>query len=335
MRRVLVDGLVVVAHDLGLREGLVLPVHALILELLLVRSLVVGPIEHHTGLAGVDGAVGHVHGGQVAGFLQLLEEVKTRLQVIDVAACELVDHQVAVEGGTGFGGLAVQGHRAGELGIEQIVQRVDLTVLIGIPAHGHDAGVVGVVGAVGILGGVRNLVPGLHLVRSEAIGGSGGDGLADIEHVGGGVGALVGLGGVKLFLGGSVRVELGDLDLRVLLLKALDDLAVVGPVVRQRDDVQRTLFLGGLFEVFHSTEVGEGSGLGGLPVHGDGLAGTFAGAIGGGAAGAAGGHGERKHGGKGAGRDLTQVIHNVPFLNIIQTEKSGGTGLVARHARSP
>ena len=107
MRRVLVDGLVVVAYDLGLREGLVLPVHTLILELLLVGSLVVGPIEHHTGLAGVDGAVGHVHGGQVAGFLQLLEEVKTRLQVIDVAACELVDHQVAVEGGTGFGGLAV------------------------------------------------------------------------------------------------------------------------------------------------------------------------------------------------------------------------------------
>ena len=105
--------------------------------------------------------------------------------------------------------------------------------------------------------------------------------------------------------------------------------------MRQRDDVQRTLFLGGLFEVFHSAEVGEGSGLGGLPVHGDGLAGTFAGAIGGGAAGAAGGHGECKHGGKGAGRDLTQVVHNVPFLNIIQTETVWGTGLVARHARSP
>lgn len=76
----------------------------------------------------------------------------------------------------------------------------DVAVLVGVPAHGHDAGVVGVVGAVGVLGGVRDLVPGLHLVRGEVVGGGGGDGLADIEDVGGGVGALVGLGGVELFL---------------------------------------------------------------------------------------------------------------------------------------
>lgn len=79
------------------------------------------------------------------------------------------------------------------------------------------------------------------------------------------------------------------------------------------------LFLGGLLEVFHGAEVGEGGGFGGLFVHGDGLAGAFAGAIGGGVVRAAGGHREREYGGKGAGRDLTQVVHTVPFLNIIQT----------------
>ena len=193
MRRVLVDGLVVVADDLGLREGLVLPVHALVLELLLVGGLVVGPVEDHAGLAGVDGAVGHVDGGQVAGFLELLEVVKAGLQVVDVAT--------GVEGGASLGGLAVEGHGAGELRVEQVVQGADVAVLVGVPAHGHDAGVVGVVGAVGVLGGVRDLVPGLHLVRGEVVGGGGGDGLADIEDVGGGVGALVGLGGVELFLG--------------------------------------------------------------------------------------------------------------------------------------
>ena len=244
MRRVLVDGLVVVADDLGLREGLVPPVHALVLELLLVGGLVVGPVEDHAGLAGVDGAVGHVDGGQVAGLLELLEEVKAGLQVVDVATGELVGHQVAVEGGASLGGLAVEGHGASEL-----------------------------------------------------------------------------------------RVELGDLDLRVLLLEALDDLAVVGPVVRKGDDVQRALFLGGLLEVFHGAEVGEGGGFGGLFVHGDGLAGAFAGAIGGGVARAAGGHREREHGGEGAGRDLTQVVHNVPFLNIIQTTV-WGVGLGMRGIRA-
>ena len=123
VRRVLVDGLVVVADDLGLREGLVLPVHALVLELLLVGGLVVGPVEDHAGLAGVDGAVGHVDGGQVAGLLELLEEVKAGLQVVDVATGELVGHQVAVEGGASLGGLAVDGHGAGEFRVEQIASR--------------------------------------------------------------------------------------------------------------------------------------------------------------------------------------------------------------------
>ena len=63
------------------------------------------------------------------------------------------------------------------------------------------------------------------------------------------------------------------------------------------------------------------------------VAGAFAGAIGGGVARAAGGHREREHGGEGAGRDLTQVVHNVPFLNIIQTTV-WGVGLGMRGIRA-
>lgn len=72
---------------------------------------------------------------------------------------------------------------------------------------------------------------------------------------------------------------------------------------------------------------------GGLFVHGDGLAGAFAGpseeallepqaAI-----------ENAEHGGEGAGRDLTQVVHNVPFLNIIQTTV-WGVGLGMRGIRA-
>ena len=263
--------------------------------------------------------------------MELLEEVETGLQVVDVAAGELVDHQKAVERTTSFSRLT-DSHGAGELRIEQVVQGVDIAVLVGVPAHGHDAGVVGVVGAVGVLVGIGDLVPGLHLVRGEVVGGGGGDALAKIEDIGGGVGALVGLGGVDLLLGGGVRVQLGDLDLRVLLLEALDDLAIVGPIMRQGDDVQRALFLGGLLKVLHGAEIGEGGGLGGLLVHGDGLAGGLGVAVGG-VARTAGGHREREYGGKGAGRDLTQVVHTVPFLNIIQTTV-WGVGLGMRGIRA-
>ena len=88
--------------------------------------------------------------------------------------------------------------------------------------------------------------------------------------------------------------------------------------MRQGDDVQRAFFLGGLLKVLHGAEIGEGGGFGGLFVHGDGLAGGLGVAVGG-VARTAGGHREREYGGEGAGRDLTQVVHTVPFLNIIQT----------------
>ena len=306
MRGVLVDGLVVVAHHLGFGEGHVLPVHALALQAGLIGGLVVGPVKNHTGLAGVDGAVGHVHLGQVAGVLELLEEVQAGLQVVQVAALERVDHHESVERGTSLGRLAVQSHSASELRVEQVVNRFDLTVLVLVPANGHNAGIVAVVQAVRILELIRNLVPGLHLVGCEVIGVGGGHSQTGVEHIRGGVGAGVGLGGIDLLLGGGVRVELGDFDLRILLLEGLDDLAPVGPVVRQSDDVQRALFLGGGLKILEGAEVGDGGGGGPLLVGVGSLSGVVAaGRVGG----TAGGHGHQHGGGECAGRDLTQGIH--------------------------
>lgn len=103
--------------------------------------------------------------------------------------------------------------------------------------------------------------------------------------------------------------------------------------MRKGDDVQRALFLGGLLEVFHGAEVGEGGGFGGLFVHGDGLAGAFAGASEEALLEPQAAIENAEHGGEGAGRDLTQVVHNVPFLNIIQTTV-WGVGLGMRGIRA-
>ena len=192
----------------------------------------------------------------------------------------LVDHQVAVERGAGFGRLAVERHGSGELRVGQVVDGLDVAVLVGVPADGHDAGVVGVVLAVLILDGIRDLVPGLHLVRGEVVGAGGGHGQAEVIHVRSGVGALVGLAGVHFLLGGGVRVLLVDLDLRILLLEAADHVTVVGPVVRKRDHVERAFLFGSGHEAVHAAEIGDRSGLCGLFVHFHGFTGV-GGAIGG------------------------------------------------------
>jgi hypothetical protein len=59
----------------------------------------------------------------------------------------------------------------------------------------------------------------------------------------------------------AIRLVGGDRD-AVLGLEALDDLAVVGPVRRQGDDVERALLLGGCDEPVHAAEgLGGGGGL--------------------------------------------------------------------------
>ena len=74
--------------------------------------------------------------------------------------------------------------------------------------------------------------------------------------------ALELLGGVDLVLAGAVGLVGVDLDV-VLVLERLDDVAVVGPVRRQRDDVELALLLRGLDQRVHAAEVlGRGRGLG-------------------------------------------------------------------------
>ena len=314
MRSVHVDGLVVVTDHLGVLEGLELPVHALLLEALLVGGLVVAPVHHHASLAGVDGSVGHVNGGEVASVLKLLAVVETRLQVVDVATCELIDHEVAVECGASFGRLAVQCHGARELRIHQIIEAVDVAVLVGVPTDRHNAGIVGVILAVGILHGIRDLIPSLHLVGGEVVGAGGGHGQAEVEHVGGSVGALVSLGCVHFFLGGGVRVQLVDLNVRILLLEAVDNLTIVGPVVRKCDDVELAFLFGGGNQIVHRTEISQGSSLCRLFINLHSLAGS---GISGGirAVRSAGGHGESQNGRKGAGGQFAQRNHGHQYLS--------------------
>ena len=178
MRGIHVDGLVVVTDHLGVLESLVLPCDPLLLQTALVGGLVVGPVEDDAGLAGIDGAVGDIHGGEVAGLLEFLEEIKAGLQVLDGAASQLVGHEIAVECGTGFGWLTVEGDGSGELGVKQIIERADITVFVGVPADGHDAGVIGDILAVGVFDGIGDVIPRLHFVRGEPVGVGGGDGKA-------------------------------------------------------------------------------------------------------------------------------------------------------------
>ena len=69
--------------------------------------------------------------------------------------------------------------------------------------------------------------------------------LAEVEHVGRGAVALLLVGRVDLVLAGRVGLRRVHLD-AVLVLERLDDRAVVGPIRRQRNDVQLALLLGRL-----------------------------------------------------------------------------------------
>jgi hypothetical protein len=91
---------------------------------------------------------------------------------------------------------------------------------------------------------------------------------ADIDDIGslGAHVALVGLDGLDLLGGGTVGIELVDLD-AVLVGELLDHLAVVDPIVRKRDDRELPFFLRGLNEGVHvrgmgrlgdDTEAGDG-----------------------------------------------------------------------------
>ncbi len=257
MGGVVVDGLLVVRAQRDALGQERRPLDALFGEAVGDGNHVVGPVEDDAVLPGFDGAGGDVGEVERAGVVELGEEVEAGLQVVERSAVGERAQEEPVERGAGFGGLAVEGHRPGELRIGQLVERGDLAVLGLVVADHHDAGVVGDPQALGVLLVLGDVGEALHLVGREVVGRLQRHVGAEVEHVGRLVGALVGVGGGDLLLRGGVRGLLVDLD-AVLGLEALDDGAVVGPVVRQGDDVELALGLRGGDQPFHPAEVGGG-----------------------------------------------------------------------------
>jgi hypothetical protein len=196
-----------------------------------------------------------------------------------------------------------------------------------VVADGHVAAVVVDPGPVRVLERGVDGVEGGDLVRREHRGVGQGDRLAEVEDVGGPVGPLELVGRVDLLL--AVGVGLGRVDLNAVLgAERLDDLAIVGPVRRQRDDVQLTLRLGRGDEGVHPAE-GFGRGRGG----GTRRAGRCR--LGGwwGAAGA-----RQDHAGHGGGKDAgTDSVHGFPSGRAKPGRHAGTPAghSVARHTRSP
>jgi hypothetical protein len=160
--------------------------------------------------------------------------------------------------------IAGKGDAVLEVGAEKIgpIGRARLDDVLVHDEREH-AVVVAVPGAVGVLGRVRDRVPGRDLVgREEAVGlRRGTEGQTDVDDVGrlrAGV-ALVGLDRLDFVAGAGVGVQFIHLE-AVLRLEAVDHRAVSAPVVRQRDRRQRSFLLGGCDEVVHPSAVGNGGG---------------------------------------------------------------------------
>src|SRR5690348_13096442 len=84
---------------------------------------------------------------------------------------------------------------------------------------------------------------------------------AHVQHVRRPVLALELVDGVELVLAGAVRIRVVDLD-AVLGGEVLHDRAVVGPVGRQRYDVERAFLLGRRDQRVHAAASGNGGGRG-------------------------------------------------------------------------
>jgi hypothetical protein len=112
--------------------------------------------------------------------------------------------------------------------------------------EGQHAVIVAVPVAFGILGAVRDRIPGRDLVGLDQAFGLGGraEGEADVDHVRSlrALVVLVGLDGFDFVARAGVGVEFVDGE-AVLGLEAFDDAAVAAPVVRQGDGGQLAFFL--------------------------------------------------------------------------------------------
>src|SRR3981189_2624981 len=112
----------------------------------------------------------------------------------------------------------------------------------GVVPDRHIAAVVVDPGTAGVLERGGHVTEGGHLVRGEEGHVRGGDRATQVENVGR-VGLTLELfGGVDLILAGGVRLGGVHLD-AVLFRESLENLAIVGPVRGQRDDVELALFL--------------------------------------------------------------------------------------------
>ncbi len=262
MRGVGVDGLVVVPGVTGAVEHDDLPV----LVVGRVRGVQVVPVEHDGGLAARDRRGGHVDLEQVSGLLQLGEEVDARLEVVERAVGLHGGEADGGEGRTGLGRVAVDRDGALVVGREQVGEFGRSVELRRVVADRHVPAVVADEEAGGLLQLLGDVVPGLHLVGREDVGVLQGDREADVEHVGRGVEALVGLRRLDLLGARDVGGGLVDGDLGVLLGEQVEDLAVVRPVAGERDDVERAFGLGCSLEVGEGAEVGDRGRGGGVDV---------------------------------------------------------------------
>ena len=249
VRGVLVDGLRVVLGELAVGRDRDLPVEALALELVGVAGVEVVPVDADRRLALLDGGGVDSTGRVVAGLLQLGEEVEAGLDVVEGAAVRQGGRVDAAEGRTGLGGVAVERDLALVLRLEQV-------------REGGRAGLArawrrsrwrcsrrsrctsGPARPSGPRGCRRSRRPctgasrpcwaalsAKELPRSRTSGARSWP-LRDVT---------------ALISSWLAAVGVLDLDLdAVLLLEAVDEGAVVGPVAGQGDRVQRALLLGRL-----------------------------------------------------------------------------------------
>jgi hypothetical protein len=179
---------------------------------------------------------------EIAGGVQLLEEVETSGagSFAGGSATGKTSGVDSLDGLVGGARVAGKGNGVGKFGLQQIspVGRRFLDEVL-VHQEGEHAVVVAGPEAIGVLGAVRDRVPGGDLVGLDQAVGLGGraEGQADVDDVGRlrALVVLVGLDGLDLVAGAGIGVEFVDGDVRILRLEAGDDVAVATPVMRQGD----------------------------------------------------------------------------------------------------
>jgi hypothetical protein len=257
VRGELVDRLAVVAAEQAVGRDVDLPLDALCGEGLGESGVEVVPVDGQRGLPALDRRRGDLDRVEVAGVLDLHEEVDAGPDVVEAAAVGQRRRPHPAEGRGGLRRVAVERDEALVLRVEQLLEAGRALLDRRRVAADRDvAAVVVVPAAVGVLLVLGDVVPGLDLVRRQQVlrGGLLGEGGAEVEHVRAAVLPLLALDGVQLVLAGAVGVRAVDLD-AVLLAEGVEHLAVVRPVRGQRDDVERALLLGRLDQRIHAAEV--------------------------------------------------------------------------------